>query len=386
MKIIFFTHPDFLKHQSMPRFTNMLVKGMLKRGHKVEIWKPEPVFYYFSNKNLLKKWLGYVDQYIIFPHQVKKKILQTKEPVLYVFIDQALGPWIPLTANKAHVVHCHDFLAQLSALGKIKQNRTSYTGKIYQNFIRSGYSKGKNFISVSKKTKADLHEFLITEPLISEVVYNGLNQLFIPIDKFKAREIFSNITGISFSNGFILHIGGNQWYKNRLGIIDIYNTWRGISRSKHALLLIGEKVSVELEQKIAKSLYANDIHILDNMDDESIRIAYCSASVFLFPSIAEGFGWPIAEAMASGCPVITTDAPPMTEVAGNAAFLIPVMPENDTNNTWAMQAANKLDSVLNLSAIEYELALKKGLENAKRFETEVALDAIERIYIKILKQ
>ncbi len=72
MHLTFFTHPTFLKHQSMPRFAKMLAEGMKKRGHQVELWSPEPRFYNLPLPKVFKKWLGYLDQYVVFPAQVQK--------------------------------------------------------------------------------------------------------------------------------------------------------------------------------------------------------------------------------------------------------------------------------------------------------------------------
>jgi glycosyltransferase involved in cell wall biosynthesis len=82
-----------------------------------------------------------------------------------------------------------------------------------------------------------------------------------------------------------------------------------------------------LTKSLESSPYKADIHWLSGIDDEHVAHAYSGAAVFLFPSLGEGFGWPIAEAMASGCPVVTTDEAPMTEVAGEAGFLIPRRPQ-----------------------------------------------------------
>src|SRR5690606_565450 len=116
MNIVFFAHPHFLGQQSMPRFARMLSEGMKEQGHKVEIWMPKPVFYNLPFLTILKKWMGYIDQFIIFPSQVKKRLHVCPDDTLFVFTDHALGPWIPMVAHRHHVIHCHDFLAQRSAM------------------------------------------------------------------------------------------------------------------------------------------------------------------------------------------------------------------------------------------------------------------------------
>jgi glycosyltransferase involved in cell wall biosynthesis len=354
---------------------------MEQRGHQIEVWTPEAFFYKLSAPGSLKKWLGYLDQYLMFPGQVRKRIKSYPRQTLFVFTDHALGPWVPLVANRPHIIHCHDFLAQQSASGKIKENPTGLTGRLYQQFIRKGYSKGKNFISVSNKTSRDLEGFLIKKPQLSDVVYNGMNRDFKPLEIDNTRKLFGEAIGVDLSQGYILHIGGNQWYKNRVGVIEIYESWRKLDNGKLPLLLIGKEPAEALKDKQKKSAYANDIFFLTDISDEQTLLAYAGATLLLFPSIAEGFGWPIAEAMASGCPVITTNEAPMTEVAGDAGFLIKKRDEqNGSVNFWADESALVVDHVISLSPAERKAVVEKGIKNSKRFRTETMLNSIEEIY------
>jgi glycosyltransferase involved in cell wall biosynthesis len=370
----------------MPRFAKMLSDGMQKRGHKTEIWQPQPIFFKLSKIGSIRKWLGYIDQFLIFPVHVKKKLKRGDSSVLFVFTDHALGPWVPLVKDRPHIIHCHDFLAQRSALNKIKENPTSFTGRMYQKFIRNGYSKGNNFISVSNKTNEDLQEFLVTKPNLSEVVYNGLNRQFMNVETREARASFGEITGIDLSSGYLLHVGGNQWYKNRIGVIEIYESWRNISNLSLPLLLIGKSANPGLARKKEMSQYAEDIFFLTNITDQQLQVAYAGARLLLYPSLAEGFGWPIVEAMASGCPVITTNEAPMTEVAAEAAFLIRRKPENKKDiMIWADEAARVVNQIVDLPQNDLEEVIKSGIANAMRFETEAALDKIEKIYNSALK-
>lgn len=386
MVFVFLTHPGFLESQSMPRFAAMLSDGMVAKGHKVEVLTAKPVFYKLPLPKGIRKWMGYIDQYLIFPFKLRRKIKETDANTLYVLTDNALGPWVPLVAKKAHVVHCHDFLAQQSALNKFPENKTGWTGRQYQAFIRRGYKRAQNFISVSKKTQGDLHQFLKYVPKVSEVVYNGLNQSFNVQDVELCKEVLKNYTGIDLSAGYILHVGGNQWYKNRLGVIKIYDAWRKYSKLNLPLVMMGQSPSLSISEAFNLSDYKNDIYLLTGVNDDLIRTAYSGATVLLFPSIAEGFGWPIVEAMASGSVVITTSAAPMTEVAGDAAYLVPVMPhDKKRQDTWAEEAAKVLDDVVNLSVEKRAETIVRGLRNAGRFNKTVALDAIESIYITIIE-
>lgn len=370
----------------MPRFTEMLVRGMRLRGHTVKLWAPQARFFRFPVPVAMKKWMGYVDQYLIFPMESRSFVQSCSPDTLFVFVDQALGPWVPLVAHRPHVIHCHDFLAQQSAMGQIPENPTGWTGRHYQAMIRRGYSRGKNFISVSEKTREDLHHFLAVPPACSEVVYNGLNQPFKLIDPLEARKSLGRMIGLDLKEGFLLHVGGNQWYKNRIGVIEIYNAWRSLATEKLPLLMIGQPPSGNLRHVYEQSVYKEDIYLLSHMEDDAVRLAYAGASVFLFPSLAEGFGWPIAEAMASGCPVITTDAAPMSIVAGKAGFLMPRRPRETANVTsWATNAAHLVKDVLGQTPAQRRASRDAGLRNIKRFDTAMALDRVEKIYKNILQ-
>lgn len=384
MKIVFFTHPDFLNHQSMPRFAKMLMNGMKERGHDVSSWTPNPFFFIRSFPPSLKKWLSYIDQYIVFPLIVKMRLKKCDPDTLFVCTDQALGPWVPLIKDRLHVIHCHDFLALRSSLDLIVENKISWSGKIYQKYIRRGFSKGKNFISVSNKTKDDLHKFIIgNRPEISEVVYNGLNQKFSIQDSNYIRKQLTAAFNIDLNEGYILHVGGNLWYKNRRGVIQIYNAWRKTASYSLPLILIGEQPDTELNEEYEHSEFKKDIHFLTQVSDEQLRMAYSGAHVFLFPSYAEGFGWPIAEAMASGCLVITTNEAPMTEVGGDAAFYISKKGNSVSEEKWAQDSARILNEIVTMPLERRTSAVRSGIANVQRFDPVLTMDLIERIYKNI---
>ncbi|SNC77530.1 Glycosyltransferase involved in cell wall bisynthesis [Hymenobacter gelipurpurascens] len=369
----------------MPRFTSLLAEGMRRRGHQVVVWAPTARFPWVKSASSASKWLGYIDQYVLFPLQVYQRIKHCPVDTLFVFTDHALGPWVPLVAERPHAIHCHDFLAQRSALGEIPQHSTGWTGRIYQAFIRWGYKHGANFISVSLRTRRDLHRFLSRIPTCTEVVYNGFNQQFTQLIPEQARQQLTIRTGFQLLNGYLLHVGGNQWYKNREGVIAIYNAWRAKSQVSLPLLMVGAAPTHELARQHQDSDFKQDIYFVEGLADEEVRLAYSGATALLFPSLAEGFGWPIAEAMASGCPVITTEETPMTEVGGSAAFYIPLQSENEDLVHWAEVGARVVEKVVQLCPEERQETILQCLTNAHRFNTSEALDRIESIYLEILQ-
>ncbi|SHH03810.1 glycosyltransferase family 4 protein [Flavobacterium defluvii] len=384
MKIVLFTHPSFLGHQSMPRYANMLLNGMKERGHEVVVWTPKARFYKIPSIPSFKKWLGYIDQYFVFPLEVKLKLRNSSKDTLFVFADQALGPWVPLVKNRKHVVHCHDFLALKSALGMVPENPASFTGKLYQSYIQRGFSSGKNFISISKKTRHDLHKLHLGEIANSAVCYNGLSRPFFSLPRQSSRDLLETKLNIFLSQGYIMHIGGNQYYKNRQGVLEIYETWRSVYNTKIPLILIGEKPTEELNLLYKKSPYKEDIHFVTNLSDEHVNNAYSGAICLLFPSLDEGFGWPIIEAMASGCPVITTNKAPMNEVGGMAAFYIDKKPTNAEHwQQWKEDGAKTIEKVLKLNRFQHTETIERSFNQSQKFTAEYSLNAIEIIYKEI---
>jgi glycosyltransferase involved in cell wall biosynthesis len=387
VNIVFFAHPAFLKLRSMDRFTELLTRGMHQRGHNIQIWHPLPLFSRIPAGKHARKWLGYLDQFILFPLAVRMRLMRCKSEMLYVFTDQALGPWVPLVGNRKHIIHCHDFLALQSACGTVPENLTRWSGRKYQLFIKRGFKMGKNFISVSKKTNTQLQQYVNTTDTRTEVVYNGLHECYQPTDCLTARDYMTNETGVNLDQGYIVHVGGNQWYKNRKGVIEIYNAWRLRSGSALPLLMIGESPSDELWDEVYASRYKDDIYFLPGRSDEFIRNAYSGASLLLFPSLAEGFGWPIAEAMACGCRVLTTNQAPMTEVGADAAFYIDRRPfKNIEVPYWANAAADLMHEIISAPADVRKMSVEASLRNSKRFNATKALDKIEQIYLQVIKQ
>src|SRR5205085_8923620 len=121
---------------------------------------------------------------------------------------------------------------------------------------------------------------------------------------------------------FVLHVGSNLRRKNREGVLRIFalcqNKWNGL------LVFAGDPLSASL-RSLGRELGISDRIIeIPNADSGTLEALYNRATALLFPSTFEGFGWPIAEAHACGCPVLCVDREPMIEVAGNAALVHPV--------------------------------------------------------------
>jgi glycosyltransferase involved in cell wall biosynthesis len=126
-----------------------------------------------------------------------------------------------------------------------------------------------------------------------------------------------------------------------------------------SLIFAGESLSDELRALARQLGVLERVVEVANATSESLEALYNCATALLFPSTFEGFGWPIAEAQACGCPVICTDREPMTEVAGDAAMTRNIEDE----------VGFAADLLRLTHPAEREHWRAKGLENAKRFSS-----------------
>jgi glycosyltransferase involved in cell wall biosynthesis len=297
-----------------------------------------------------------------------------------VFCDQALGPWVPLVKDRPNVVHVHDLLALRSALGDLPENPTSITGRIYQRYIRRGFRQGRNFISTSKNTRDELQRYGGTPALSSEVVYNGLNYPYTPMTAAESRRVLQS-AGLPVADaGMLLHVGGGQWYKNLAGVIYLYAEYARHAADPLPLWCVSKEPDAAVKRALAKLPPKAKVLFFQNLDARALHAAYSYAKAFLFPSLAEGFGWPLIEAQACGCPVITTDAPPMNEIAGDAACYLPRLQAHAGLDAWARQGAAVLEALLDESADEKLHRRDRGLSWVKRFDTDNAIDGYLAIY------
>jgi glycosyltransferase involved in cell wall biosynthesis len=384
MRIVLFCHPGFMRSQSMPRFANMLHAAYTARGIEVRKWAPQPVFRKWFRNEFAGKWAGYIDQYILFPMWVRRQLKQTPADTLFVFCDQALGPWVPLVVDRPHVVHAHDLLALRSALGDIPENPTSLTGRIYQRYIRRGARHGRHFIAISNKTRDDLHRFMGVNPAISEVVYNGLNYPYSRLPPDVARETLTAAGMPIDSRGILMHIGGAQWYKNLPGVIALYARYAAAHSEPLPLWCVSPPARGKVLEAMRAVPAAGRVLFFQNVENRTLQALYSQARALLFPSLEEGFGWPLIEAAACGCPVLTTDRPPMNEIAGpRATYVARLRPEQDLQQ-WAAAAAEMLNDLLSRSESERNADVKQAAQWVERFDADRTIDRYLEIYQRVI--
>ncbi len=388
MNLVLLTHPAYLGLVSQAHFAKSLAVGFRARGHSVEVVQPQPRLHRWTAPRASAKWAGYLDQYLLFPFELRARLREDPADTLYVVCDQALGPWVAQLTRRPHVVHCHDLLALRSALGEVPQNPTSFTGRLYQRYIRRGFRQARHFIAISENSRAELHRVGGVEPITSEVVYNGLNHPYRRRDRDTVQRVLGAAGLTADARGYLLHVGGGQWYKNTAGVIHLYasHAIRAVRNGKtpQALWMVspppGEAVRVAMAELPAQA----EVRFFSGLGNQTLEALYSGASALLFPSHAEGFGWPILEALACGCPVITTAEAPMTEVGGEAASYVARLQIHDDVKDWANAAADVLDEVLRRSPAELEVWRASAQGWTKRFAAEAAIDGYLSIYQRVL--
>lgn len=321
LKILVIGNYPPMTQQSMLRFGDLICGLYAEAGHEVRLLQ-QPVLLGRLVPNAeqgLGKWLGYLDRFVLFRWSLRKALAWAD--VVHL-CDQGNAMMVPWLRHKPHLVTCHDLLAIRGAQGVIANYHVSRTGRMLQRWIASGLRRAQRVVCVSEQTRRELQAVLCLSDDRVSVVYNGLNYPYSPMPPEQARARLSAL-GLDVDQPFVLHVGGNQWYKNRVGVVRIFSQLtRDPAFAACRLVLAGKPWPQDLTTAVQQSELADRVHAVTGADNEDLRALYSLAEFLLFPSLAEGFGWPIAEAMASGCPVVTSNRAPMTEVGGDAALFI----------------------------------------------------------------
>lgn len=369
MKILLVGNYEPSKQQSMQRFVNMIQEGLILEGHEVKVIRPNPKMCKGNQAEYgLNKWLGYIDRFVLFRRQLRQASKWADIVHICDHSNAMYTKWISCPA----FVTCHDLMAIKSALGMVENNKVSLTGRLLQSWIVSGLKSADHIFCVSQNTQNELIETLNVSENHTSVTYNALNYPYAPMAKGEAW-LLLNKRLPDLKPSYFFHLGGNQWYKNRKGVVEIYSHLIGISEYKdYKLVLAGKPWPNDLRKKVENLGLKNRVIEICDLTNEEIRALYSTTEALIFPSLQEGFGWPIAEAQACGCKVITTGRAPMIEVGGEAAIYIkPERPEQAAEIIY-----NRLNSDKNLTT--------KAIENAKRFSLKSMIKSYEHGYEKTL--
>lgn len=367
MKILLIANYGLQSSQSMPRFADMLYTSLAEAGSEVQILRPSIVLGRLRPSGAgLGKWLGYVDSLLLF--RLALQSVAAEADVVHI-CDQANAVYVPWLKGKPHLVTCHDMLAISSALGEIPQNPTRFTGRTYQRWILRGLRKAQHTVCVSEKTRTELLRLAGISQARVSVVPNALNYPYHPMSEEEASHRLRQL-GVPAGHPFLLHVGGNFWYKNRGGVLAIFSRLsETLGFESYGFVIAGEALTAEQRALISGKPLCARLHEILRPTNEDLRALYSSARALVFPSLYEGFGWPIVEAQACGCPVFTSNRPPMTQVGGDAAMYV----DPDDPVASAAAIAEHLGEV--------QERIEAGMINAASFSK----DALVRGYMEAYK-
>ncbi len=363
-------------HQfSMQKFSASLEQGLFQLGHQVKVCQPQAVFGrpFESTVSGLAKWLGYIDKYLLFPLTLKRS--SQWADIIHI-CDHSNAIYVPHIKKYAHLVTCHDLMAVRSALGEFEEhNQVGKSGQIQQQWILEGLQASNHIASVSNATQQDVMRLAKQSADKVSVIHNGLNYAFNPVAKEQALGLLTQY-GITENMRFLLHVGGNQWYKNRKGLLAIFNQLiQQQPDTDLKLVMAGKPMTEELRGLIGEYGLHDKVIELPEPSTEGLEALYSLATAFIFPSLYEGFGWPIIEAQACNALVFTSNREPMTEVGGDAALYID--PEAPA------QAAAFIIEALDDKALISQ-TLKANQPNLLQFGTDLMVERYLSFYQTII--
>jgi glycosyltransferase involved in cell wall biosynthesis len=221
--------------------------------------------------------------------------------------------------------------------------------------------RADRILTVSEFSKEDMVKLYGAAPEKIVVGYNGVNPAFKPLTGGEEQEEAAKIlSSYGINKAYILYIGRLNRRKNLHILIDAFNRIKKDGKFEHQLVIVGRRDFLPASdmEMINSSPFYQDIVFTGYLPDQHLPLAYGRADVFVYPSLFEGFGLPCLEAMACGCPVVTSNTTSLPEVVGDTGILI------DPLNPGEIAAA--INAVLTDSGQRSAMA-RKGLERAKLF-------------------
>jgi glycosyltransferase involved in cell wall biosynthesis len=369
--------PD--RQESMLRFRDLVAERLEAAGFLVESISPQGrVGPLVKPGGGLSKWLGYIDKYVLFPVELMRRLSQIKrsyqgQRVVVHICDHSNAVYAKLAKRWFRVlITCHDLIAVRSARGEDTDCPVSGFGKYLQEAVLRGLGYADGIACVSRATQSDLIRLAGTAVAgRSRVVPLALNYPYrvLPQDETLKK---LTVAGLELPyRGYVLHVGSGLWRKNRealfQSVAQIKDSWSGL------IVFAGEPLSPEL-WALARSLELEErVREIVRPDNETLVALYNAALAFVFMSRFEGFGWPILEAQACGCPLICSNRTSVPEVAGEGAVVLE--PEDYGAIAGAIQRLQQPAFRDNVTAL--------GFKNVQNYSSDRMMDAYENFYRRI---
>jgi glycosyltransferase involved in cell wall biosynthesis len=273
-----------------------------------------------------------------------------------------------------YIVTCHDLIPALYR----DPSLNVLDGDPRINFVTQWrrFHSADHVVAISEATKSDLLKHLKMKPEKISRVYNGVDVEGWSKAPTRDRETVLAKHGLA-GRSFVLYVGGYSVHKNIEGMFHGYAKARAQGLTADfvwAGRVMPEKMRIV--DRIAKEAGITDhLRFLGYVDDGDLSVLYRAALAHILPSFIEGFGLTVVEAMAAGCPVVTTHEGSLSEVAGDAALT--VAPRDHAAIGHALARVQK-EPRLRESLIE------KGRKRAPSFGRAVQAHEIVKVYRKVI--
>jgi len=260
---------------------------------------------------------------------------------------------VPFFVDAKSIIVVHDlayFMPELNAYSLID---TIYM----KHMIKSSLKRADGVISVSQNTKSDIIKLIGTDENKIKIVYEAADSKYKKtIDIIKLKEIKAKY---KLCDKFIFYSGSLSPRKNMVRFLLAYDKIK--AKIPHKLVLTGGRSWNDRNVREIINQMGESVIKLGYVNDEDMPFVYNLADLFVYPSLYEGFGLPPLEAMACGCPVITSNTSSIPEVVGDAGVMVD---PHDVD-----ELAKAMYEVLTNYDLR-ESMVKKGLERARKFSWE----------------
>lgn len=227
--------------------------------------------------------------------------------------------------------------------------------------MRLGMRRSEFVLCVSQATADDVHERFAVPRERLVVAYNGVDARFTPVPVDEARRRVRE--ELRIDGPYALFLGKLEPRKNVMRLLEAFAQFRQETKSETRLLLAGNRTGVTpaIGARMAELGIADAVIQPGYVPADLLTSLYSASRMFLLPSIWEGFGIPVVEAMACGAPVLTSNVTSLPEIAGDAAVIV------DPHSTASMaEGLAKLDASESLR----QTLVARGLERARLFTWE----------------
>jgi len=243
--------------------------------------------------------------------------------------------------------------------------------KIYFKKFKYATHNADKIIAISEQTKRDVVQFLEVDEAKIEVIYQGCHAVFKEASSQEEKQSLKK--QFNLPEKFILNVGTIEPRKNLLSIV------KAIKNVEIDLVVVGRKTDYykEVENYINQHKLNYRIHFLEGLSLKELATLYQLAEIFIYPSIIEGFGIPIIEALFSKTPVITTKGGVFPEAGGpNSSYVA-------TNDIEALE--KEITKLLNDSSLRKQKA-EAGFQYAQKFNDDVIAKQIFNVYKSVLNE